>query len=152
MRLRALMVGVATVALATLLVMAGEAKAQSTTSTASGAGTSTTNIINFSMTVEEAITLSITGGSDGGATTTLSGVSGNEGTVAFGTVNTLNTTLANGERFRTTDVRGSTFVATLGADILVSGGGTASLGLEREVAAGGGGDVALAYLRYASGT
>lgn len=128
--------------LATTALLAAQASADTSHTNQNGPATST---ISMNLTVETGITMTIAG--NGGTTV---GGSGQTGSVDFGNVSALTGTPDTGARVGLTDGSGSFFVATMDAGIEVTGGGTASLGLQR--ASGDiGSELAEAAVRFATG-
>jgi len=103
--------------------------------------------VQFNATLQNAITLTLTGIADGAATTTIAGA-GTAGVVNFGTFNTLcNPAITNGECVRTTGgTAGAHLVAPFRATVAFSGAPSADVGISKNVAG------ATAFgLKFASG-
>jgi len=123
------------------LIPLGQAAAQTLTDTetvtpgnyAGGGGAQVT--VTFNATLQNAISLTLTGIADGAATTTVAGT-GTAGTVDFGTFNTLCApAITNGECVRSTGgTAGSHLVASFRATVAFSGAASADVGISKNVA------------------
>jgi hypothetical protein len=136
------------------LIPLSQASAQTLTDTetatpgnyAGGGGAQVT--VQFNATLQNAITLTLTGIADGAATTTIAGT-GTAGVVNFGTFNTLcNPAITNGECVRTTaGTSGAYLVASFRATVAFSGAPSADVGISKNVA----GAIGFGGLKFASG-
>jgi hypothetical protein len=118
------------------------------TATPNNPGTSTTVDLDLLLNVETAMTLNVSGGTDGAATTTLTNNSGNVGDLDWGTVQVDQGGVATGERINFTNGNGAHFVGTLEAQCLISGRPSVDLRLINL----GIGNIPAPRVRYALGT
>lgn len=142
---RLLIICIAVLTMGTLMLPM-TSRAQTMTDTQTG-GTAATGVLDVLLTVQTAITLSLTGGTDGADTTALSSVSTNTGDLDFGTVSAITGDPTTGARIRLTAGGGAHFVGTLDATVDVSGAANAELGIE----SAGTGSITGASLRYSVG-
>jgi hypothetical protein len=120
--------------LALSLLLPGAVLAQTVSQTVTGGGNATLGI-NLNVTVEQSITLELTGNTVDPSSTLSNLIAGTSADVDFGTVNTsCSVAPSTGACYRLTDETGARFVATLDAKVTATGDVTPNFDLGIEAA------------------